>query len=363
MFDIIPNTLSLLLTTLLPIYAAHKALSNPASTLTPSTLAPWLTYFLLLSITNLIDPFISVLPFAAYLRLFLRLWLLLPGESQGASFAYAAYVRPFLHQHERDIETFINEAHDTVKALGARWIRLAIEWIRTQLLGQTAAQAQARQQAAEVKKDVPYAQRLLELFNGAQAASTSTHTGIAANSGRSSTTAAASLGNALQQATAALSYAAVSSTSPPWSSTPQAPPSAPNKSTLADAAAALIPPHLSTLADRLGYVSAQKERLRTLLSAFEREEASAMSASLVAPETSALKKSGSEADFDKISHEEVSAVVGEKAAQAQNGWGAWMWGRKEAGVGKEKEKVDAAEEEAEKAKDQRGGGSSSAVEI
>lgn len=372
MFDILPNTLSLILTTLLPIYAAHKALSTPASfTTSPPTLAPWLTYFLLLSVFSLVDPFLMVLPFSAYIRLFLRLWLLLPGETQGATFAYRAYVQPFLHQHERDIEAFVNGAHDQGKEVAAKWIRKAVEWIKMQILGQTATQAQANQQEQEAKGATPYAQRLLALLNGTPSQQAGNSTSAVANNP------AASLSTALQQATAALAYATAATNSTPRSSVP----SSTNDTTqpqfhlplnLTDAAAALIPAHLSTPAERLSYVSAQKERLRALLGAFEKEETSVEGPPTLTTPASELNKSGSEADFDSISHDDVpdaSGAATRPTVQKSKSWVPWGWGAKSTGavdanVAEAKGKGVSSElEESDKVLDDEGAGKSSAVEI
>lgn len=363
MFDILPNTLSLVLTTLLPIYAAHKALSAPPTSDATSTqsLAPWLTYFLLLSITSLVDPFISVLPFSAYLRLFVRLWLLLPGESQGASLAYKTYVQPFLHQHERDVESFINDVHDQSRKLVAQWMRTAVEWVKMQLLGQSESQARATPQEVEAKREIPYSQRLLALFNGAPTSQAPAAATSEIGDDTIQGVPAISLGNALQQATAALAYAASASNSASW---PSVHPSPHNQTEPTNSITPLIPTHLSTIAERLGYVAAQKERLRVLLGAFEREEASAAS---LAP-SGDLKKSASEIDFDRIEHEDVPAITNAGVAtnvrpgvEKTKSWGAWMWGGKAQGVtGKHVSKEII---EKEKPLDEEGTGMSSAVEL
>lgn len=98
------------------------------------------------------------------------------------------------------------------------------------------------------------------------------------------------------------------------------------------ASGTLIPDHFESPEDRMKYVSAQRERLRVLLSAFDREAvnlAAAPPPNLDGSSTSRdksrdagydLTKSRSEADFDRIEKEEAPA-----SPSAQSGWMPWNW--------------------------------------
>lgn len=87
----------------------------------------------------------------------------------------------------------------------------------------------------------------------------------------------------------------------------------------------------------MSYVSTQRERLRVLLQAFDREAFNLASAEpspapSMAREKSTdagLSKSRSEADFDKIEKEELLA-----AKTAQGSWMPWNWGAKAQEEGK-----------------------------
>lgn len=98
------------------------------------------------------------------------------------------------------------------------------------------------------------------------------------------------------------------------------------------ASGTLIPEHFESNEDRMTYVSAQRERLRVLLSAFDREalnlaaappsnlDGSSSSRGKSADAGYDLTKSRSEADFDRIEKEEAPA-----SPSAQSGWMPWNW--------------------------------------
>lgn len=72
------------------------------------------------------------LPLFYFMRFLFTLWLVLP-QFQGASQIYAVHVRPFLSQHQQDIDKFITEAHDKIKGLGGEYVARVIEFVRNQL--------------------------------------------------------------------------------------------------------------------------------------------------------------------------------------------------------------------------------------
>lgn len=207
----------------------------------PAHLTPWLMYWVVLSLLSSIEStfyfILGWIPFYSWFRLFLHAYLILPGV-QGATPIYQDYIHPFLLHHELEIDDFIGDAHEKLKAAGLQYAKQAIEWVKVNLLG-----GQARPPTPPSSRQGSYAQQLFSQFNLPSA-----RQGFAAPAGdfvgllSSALQYTTSKGQSREDAAQELSRSG-----------------------------ALIPDNISSNAERMNYVSAQRERLNVLLSAFDRE--------------------------------------------------------------------------------------------
>ncbi|KAK7191371.1 hypothetical protein DPSP01_003017 [Paraphaeosphaeria sporulosa] len=304
MFGFIADGLTVAITVLLPIFASYKALH----TSDPAQLAPWLIYFITLllfhTIENTFDFILAWVPFYSWIRFFAHLYLILPG-SQGATFLYQEYIEPFLYHHEREIDDFITQAHDNSKKAGLAYLQQAIEWAKVNVLGFA-----PQERAPSPTPGQSYAQNLMSRFNMPSARGSDNLYGLVnqALSGASALYA----GNRDAQA-AELSRSAN-----------------------------IIPDNIRNNDDRLNYVSSQRERLMTLLQAFDREadnvRAQREGGSRYYEGTGGLSKSRSEAEFDRIEVDEASSGSGSERPpypitppafdrRTSSGWMPWNWQR------------------------------------
>ncbi|EEH03938.1 HVA22 domain membrane protein [Histoplasma capsulatum G186AR] len=250
MFGIVADLLSSVLTILFPIFASYKALRSSD----PSQLAPWLMYWVVMSIVLLVESWtyfiIGWFPFYSWIRLFALSYLVLP-QTQGAKMLYREYIDPFLCRHERDIEHFISKTHDSAKSAGLEYLYKAINLLRERVLGlppmaATAAPSPHPPQAAGA---AGFAQSLLSRFT------------IPGTAG-----AASSLASPAADLYSLLAAAVGSATSSGKSRDVQA--------EELSASGKLIPDSIATAskAEQAEYIASQKERLGVLLSAFDREQ-------------------------------------------------------------------------------------------
>ncbi|KAJ6169403.1 hypothetical protein N7497_002246 [Penicillium chrysogenum] len=134
MFGIFADLMSSVITILFPVFASYKALRSSD----PSQLAPWLMYWVVLSVILLVESWtvfiIGWFPFYSWIRLGFMAYLVLP-QTQGARTLYQDYVDPFLTHHEREIEEMIGNTHERAKALGLQYFYQAIDLIREKVLG------------------------------------------------------------------------------------------------------------------------------------------------------------------------------------------------------------------------------------
>ncbi|KAJ5408737.1 TB2/DP1/HVA22-related protein [Penicillium cosmopolitanum] len=160
MFGIIADLMSSVITILFPIFASYKALRSAD----PSQLAPWLMYWVVLSVILLAESWtvfiIGWFPFYSWIRLFFMCYLVLP-QTQGARLLYQDYVDPFLTHHEREIEDMIGHAHERAKVLGLQYFYMAIDLIREKVMGLPPQ----RQPPPPPSGPASYAQSLLSRFN------------------------------------------------------------------------------------------------------------------------------------------------------------------------------------------------------
>jgi receptor expression-enhancing protein 1/2/3/4 len=250
-------------------------------------------YWVILSILTTVESFFSVIliwiPGYAWMRLGLHLYLVMPGQ-QGATALYQTYIHPFLAEHESEIEEFISDAHERAKQAGLQYLKMALEWIKVNVLGQ-----QPRPPTPPPSRQASYAQQLLSRFNLPTA-----REGLAAPAGDIY----GLLVSALQTVTTS---------------------SASRETQVEDLSASgtLIPPGFDTPQERMNYVSRQRENLRVLLQAFDREAFNLAGQDTPRPAAD-LTKSRSEVDFEKIETEEVDESRARKPVQG--GWIPWGWG-------------------------------------
>lgn len=286
----------------------------------------WTTFSLFLMVESQLYFILCWVPFYSWIRLGIHLYLVLPGQ-QGSVFIYKEHIHPFLEEHERQIDHMISDAHSKAKAAGMDAVKRAIEYVRVNVLGQ-----EPRRPTPPPSRNVSYTTHLFNRF-----AMPSAREGLAA-AGTSDIFSL--IGKALQQTT----Y-------------PDATTTGEQARDLASSGA-LIPPDLAG-EERTDFVNTQRERLRTLLQAFDAEAFTANDAatsgaqprsstprqpsgrkSYLAPqEPPYMHQSRSESEFEDLGYEPMpdpdnyrpvhdrdqtppaAPPVNEKV-----GWSNWIWG-------------------------------------
>lgn len=261
----------------------------------------WVVLSLLIVIENFFDFILSWVPFYSWFRLFAHLYLVMPGKG-GATQFYLDQIEPFLGHHEAQIERFIGDAHERARSMGLKYAQDAIEWVKVNVLGMAPTpRSPARNQGA-----ASYAQTLLSRF-----AMPSARPG--ASSGQPG-----DVYNLLSQALSGASALYGSRDAQAENLT---------------ASGTLIPRDIPP-EDRPGYVNTQRDRLRTLLQAFDRE-AFFLGNDPARSSDDRLPKSRSEAEFDRIEVDEADANLGYGAAPnppypvtpaGGASWMPWKWG-------------------------------------
>ena len=211
---------------------------------------------------------------------------------------YQEHVHPFLLHHETEIDEFIGEAHEKLKKAGLSYAKYAVEWVKVHMLGQP-----PKPPTPPVSRNVSYAQQLFSQFNLPTA-----RQGLAAPAGDFY----GLLASALQYTTSAGQ-------------------SREDQAQELSRSGTLIPKDLSSNAERMSYVSAQRERLGVLMSAFDREAYNLSTAPPDAPPRDGpgvdLSKSRSETDFFKVEKEYAEGGSSPQGQQkeGQGGWMPWNW--------------------------------------
>ncbi|KAL8919239.1 MAG: hypothetical protein Q9208_006900 [Pyrenodesmia sp. 3 TL-2023] len=301
MFDVLPNLLSSVITILFPIFASYKALR----TSDPAQLTPWLMYWVVISCFSLVEYWtffvVSWLPFYAYFRLLLLSYLVLP-QTQGARLIYQSYIHPFLAHHESDIDVLITNAHDRAKAVGLQYLKRAIEFVKQNVLGMQI------HHAPPPRKGETYAQNLLSRFNLPSA-----RQGLAAPAGDFNGLLSAAIGQLGIRGGDRDAQVEEMSRS-----------------------GTLIPRDITDSAEKMTFLETQRERLRVLLSALDKEASDLSNEDMIQRDVERrlgeglggedMKSSRSEADFDTIDdQEELGSEKQGKAALG--GWMPWNWGQ------------------------------------
>ncbi|KAK2737880.1 hypothetical protein FQN55_000892 [Onygenales sp. PD_40] len=246
MFGIIADLLSSVLTILFPIFASYKALRSSD----PSQLAPWLMYWVVMSIVLLVESWtyfiVGWFPFYSWIRLCALSYLVLP-QTQGAKMLYLQYIDPFLLHHEREIEQFISQAHDNARKAGLEYFYKAIDLFREKVLGLPPTAAAAPPPPPAAAGATAFAQSLLSRF-----------------SIPSTTAAASSLATPASDLVSLLAATVTSLASGKSSDMQAAELSASGK---------LLPDNIASgsRSEQERYIASQKERLSVLMSAFDRE--------------------------------------------------------------------------------------------
>ncbi|PNY26396.1 Protein YOP1, partial [Tolypocladium capitatum] len=335
MFDLFAMVLSSIASFLFPIFASYKALK----TSDPAQLTPWLMYWVVFSCCLLVESWVSFVlvwvPFYGYIRLLFLLYLILP-QTQGARVIYEENIHPFLENNEASIDDFIASAHERLKAAGITYLREAIEYLKTNLLGLPPTE---QPPASEPTSAQGYTQSLLARFS----VPTARWAG-AANTGSEfynfvagAVSAAASAGGG--------AVAGIST----------------NRGTTGQGT--LIPPNLRDSADKMNFIAAQRERLNIVLSALDREAQEVQRSDAAKPQDrgvhpgaftasangqdeeeatqrppsglsmwSALSKSRSETDFEKVEAESGAEDDGSlrrrhaPGSGNRNSWVPWGFG-------------------------------------
>jgi receptor expression-enhancing protein 1/2/3/4 len=227
--------------------------------------------------------------------------LILPG-SQGATFLYAEYLEPLLYHHEREIDDFITETHDRARSAGLQYVSIAIEWVKVNVLG-----FPPTKKAESPRPGQTYAQSFMTRF---------TMPGARGDN----------LTNLVSQALSGASALYTGNTGA--------------QAEQVRSGANLVPDNIRNTEDRLSYVASQRERLASLLQAFDKEQDNIRTARdsgsryYEGSGASGLSRNRSEGEFDRIERDELGGGGGAPpypitppALDRRTSQGSWMpWG-------------------------------------
>lgn len=246
------------------------------------------------------------LPFYAYIRLLILSYLVLP-QTQGAKLIYQTHIHPFLAQHEHDIDKLITSAHDRARSAGLTYLKRAIEFVKENLLGQP-PKAKSRE---SIGQEGNYAQSLLSRFNLPSA-----REGLAAPAGDFYGLLSAALGT-----TSARSGGSREAQAEDLS-----------------LSGTLIPKGMKSTSEKMTFLSTQRERLRVLLTALDKEASELGTEAAIERDVEkrlageqlgeGLRKSRSEAEFEEIDRDDLKGERGEAKAAVGGGWMPWAWAAK-----------------------------------
>lgn len=216
--------------------------------------------------------------------------------------------------HEAEIDDMISRGHDRAKAAGLQYLKQAIEYVKQNLLG-----IQPKAQSFPPKEGGSYAQSLLSRFYvpSARAAAAPTMTTAQDFYGL--------LNAAVGQMSRTGGAADVSS------------------------GGTVIPRSIEGNEEKMTFLATQRERLKVLLSALDREASELGGQERMASEEAIrrdverrlgddfhsvedLRKRGSESEFDTIDREEAPGTVKIGKGSGGGSWMPWSWGE---GAGKE----------------------------
>lgn len=264
-------------------------------------------------------------PFYSYIRLGFLLYLVLP-QTQGARYLYETYLHPYLEENETQIEDFIASAHDRLRTAGMAYLRQAIELVKTKMLGMPPSEPTAMEVRAKAAPQ-GYTQALLARFSVPATRWTSQ------SAGNAGTEFYNLLAGAVSAATGASALASAGGSSSGVAIRGVQGSGAANPMT---ASGTLIPDNIRGSQEKISFIASQRERLAFMLNALDREAKALQrgedddrgkpasisldgadnnhnngGSSLERPPSghsvwSALSKSRSEVDFEKIEAESAS---------------------------------------------------------
>lgn len=241
------------------------------------------------------------LPFYSYFRLFTLSYLVLP-QTQGARLLYQSHIHPFLAYHEAEIDNFITHAHNHARAAGLSSLKRFIDFVKENILG---LPPKAQPSSLPIREG-SYAQNLLSRFNLPSA-----RQGFAAPAGDFYGLLSAALGqvNAGGSREAQMEEMSRSGT--------------------------LIPRGMTSAAEKITFLSTQRERLRLLLNALDKEASELSNEDKIQMDVErrlnvtddSLRRSRSEAEFEAIEKEEWSGDRERSENQKTTRKQSWMpWG-------------------------------------
>jgi hypothetical protein len=205
----------------------------------------WVVFSCCLLVESWFNFILVWVPFYGYFRLIFLLYLILP-QTQGARIIYEEHVHPFLEDNEAQIDEFIANAHDRLRRAGAAYLKQAIEYLKTQVLGLPPTEPTPEPTNAQGAPQ-SYTQSLLARFSVPTARWAGSSTSAATATGND-------FYNLLASAVSAATAAATSRSDP-----------------AAPSGASLIPAGLQDSREKITFIAAQRERLNILLSALDRE--------------------------------------------------------------------------------------------
>lgn len=241
-------------------------------------------------------------PFYAYFRLIVLSYLVLP-QTQGAKLLYQTHIHPFLANHEHDIDKLITSAHDRARSAGLVYLKRAIEFIKENVLG---VQPKAKATNTE-QPGANYAQSLLSRFNLPSA-----RQGLAAPAGDFYGLLSAAVGSISTTSGASREVQAEDLSK----------------------SGTLIPQGITSATEKITFLSTQRERLRVLLTALDKEANDLGTEAAIEKDVDkrmagtqlgeGLRKSKSEAEFEEIEKDGLQGGRQGKPA-ATGGWLPWSW--------------------------------------
>lgn len=212
-------------------------------------------YWSVLSCALLVESWVEFIlvwvPFYSYMRLFFLLYLVLP-QTQGARYLYETYLYSYLAENETQIEDFIASAHDRLRAAGIKYLKQAIEILKTKVLGMPPGEPR-QEEMQQSQAAQGYTQNLLARFS-VPAARWATSGGASKG--------ATDFYNLLAGAvSAAAGYGG-----------PQTGGGSPSSRNVdMSAGSTLVPDHIGNAQDKMSFIASQKEKLAFVLNALDKE--------------------------------------------------------------------------------------------